>query len=94
MKATFECSHCGGGFFGGTFDTPEKCLEHEKTCDYNPSSKTCCTCKHLDWPRTTKQDWGHYGDDGEWESDMGCHVFNEPKPWRINCEKWEAKKKP
>jgi hypothetical protein len=95
MKQTFTCDHCGG-HWGGGFDTAEKCKAHEATCDYNPASKACATCKHRDWPETKEQceKWERWDDsEREYVADMGCLVFND-QVYRTNCEKWKSKKTP
>jgi hypothetical protein len=91
MKATYQCQWCENQGGPGS-DTPEACLNHEAECDSNPASRSCATCQHYDWPATREQDakWGHYEDDGEWVSDLGCHAYNDQQ-WRRACAKWEKK---
>lgn len=93
MKLKYDCEYCGGWFHCG-FDTPEACQSHEQKCDHNPAMKTCCTCKHHDWPKTKEQGdkWQRWDDsEQDYVTDMGCVVFGD-QTFRKNCEKWEAKK--
>ncbi len=49
MKHLFTCTHCfDNGWHGFASESPAVTREHEKTCEYNITSRTCATCSELD----------------------------------------------
>lgn len=44
MKNSYTCEFCGYSFFAKTLAET-----HEKACDYNPKTRTCCTCSRWYW---------------------------------------------
>lgn len=44
-KKVYQCEYCGRFYF-----TEKIAKEHEDKCFYNPSTKSCATCKHLGIP--------------------------------------------
>lgn len=95
MRTAYVCAHCDGFGHAG-FDTPVQCLEHEKTCAYNPTNRTCSTCRHFDFATRPEHDnWkppgtGTYEHEDDIPQPMGCHVYND-QVYRTQCEKWERR---
>ncbi len=39
----FKCDYCGK-----VYTTSKTCKAHEKNCYYNPTTRSCASCKHLE----------------------------------------------
>lgn len=63
---------------GGLFESPADCREHEKTCEYRPTMRTCATCSNLDF------------DDRCWKRKVRpkCKAYGDRK-YRKYCDEWK-----
>ena len=82
MITTYECEYCANQNSPGYRDALV-CQRHEYECNYNPTNKTCSTCKHLDY--APNDEWG--------EDELGCLIFKDTK-FRKQCDKWVNAKSP
>ena len=73
----FQCNYCITREI-----LPSKCLEHEKSCNYNPDNKTCFTCINY----VEDDDPTGFGYDY-------CNIEqNEYHTIKIKCKNWKLKK--
>ena len=80
MITTYECEYCANQNSPG-FRDAAVCQRHEYECNYNPTNKTCSTCKHHD---IVVDD---YDDD---IYDNWCPIFKD-STFRKQCDKYERK---
>ena len=96
MAIPIKAYRCQYGCGRNVLTSKQRMEDHEARCFYNPESRACKTCKHLDAEWHTVYNPHHGGDPGstDWEyKELFCRVIDSDGEFKMKtkCDKWEPK---